>query len=569
MKIFLKQHILGIFLSFCIGAIIAAPPFIFRFSKDYQGFHMMKTNTEAHYVAQVQEVYDGHYGLGNPFFADLKDTPYAFPPLSPYLVAGFGRLFGLSTIEAVMVFRFFATSALAFFIYLFTAEITKQKLAGLVAAPFVMLAYSLVDPSYILSIFRDGGLPPRLGFIDYGRPTNPQVSSLLFFSYLYFFWKSLEENTARWKTYGAMSTVLLGLSFYAYLFTWTFLLSLNGFLFLVYAWRKEWGIVKRIFFISLGAFIIGIPYLLHTLEVARHPDYTETVTRFGFVNIHTPNISRVVIGALLLFLLTFRRFETHARRFFFAFFLTAFFVVNEQVLTGIYVFNHHYHWYYNTPLVIVFAVATLFAFVHGKRATWIASALCILFFFHGIWAQKTAYEAVLPTVIAEQRYAPLIEWINKESSKDATMFASHELADPISSLTHANVYYNGTAIYTLAPNERFFHAYLMFRYLDNVPTTTARAYFETHRNDISGFVFGYAYSFLPDTCFGCFPDTVIDRLTAAYTQLSDEIFITELKKYPVDYIIWDKQRYPSWRIDRFGLPLAIQFGDIGVYTVGS
>src|SRR3989344_2744323 len=179
----LKEQATGIIIAVVVGLIIALPPIVFRWSSDYQGFDMLKTNTEAHYVAQVQEVYDGHLALGNPFFADLKNEPYLFPPIGPLVIGLIGRFLGLGAIEAVMLLRFVITSAMAFFIYLFTRELASNKWAGLIAAPFVMLGYSLLDPSYILEFFRD---PSRAAdFIDYGRPVNPQFSSLLFFAYLF------------------------------------------------------------------------------------------------------------------------------------------------------------------------------------------------------------------------------------------------------------------------------------------------------------------------------------------------------------------------------------------------
>lgn len=566
---FLKENKIGILLSLAIGAIIAAPPIVFRFSSGYQGFPMMKTNTEAHYVAQVEEVYDGHYGLGNPFFADLKDSPYLFPPLSAHLVAWMGKIIGLSAIDAVMVLRFVFTSALAFFIYLFVSAISGKKAAGYVAAPFVLLGYSLVDPGYVLSLVR-GGIPTHAGFIDYGRPINPQMSSLFFFAYLFFFWKSLHDAEHRVRS-TVISAILLGLSFYAYLFTWSFIFALNASLALVYAIKKDWEKVRTIAHVSLGALIFAIPYMLNAVAASHHPAYAESAPRFGFVHMRTPNVSRLVVGAFLLFLATWRVWEARTARFFMGFFLAAFAIVNEQIITNLYVFNHHYHWYYNTPLVIVFFILLTFFGLSRVRQTAFRRAcvvaLVLVPLLHGILVQWTAYRTALPLLKEEQRYAPVIAWLNKETPKDATVVAPLPLSDVIPALTHNNIYFPNTGFYTLVSNERLLHTYLVYTYLRGVPKENIHSYFESRRDEISGYAFGYAYSFLPGVCYGCFPDSIIDSLAESYAGITDETFLLFMKQYPADYIVWDRRHDPDWALDRFDLTKLHAFGDITIYAL--
>jgi hypothetical protein len=569
LRAFLQSHVWGLVISLAVGAIIAAPPVLFRLSKDYAGLPMMKTNTEAHYVSQIQEVWDGHDWLGNPFFADLKEEPYLFPPLGPHIYAGLGWVLGLSTISSVLLLRFVFTSAMAFFIYLFASAASGNKMAGYISAPFVMLGYSLVDPGHVLTVIRSG-IPEHAGFLDYGRPVNPQLSSLFFFSYLYFFWRTLHETTKTWRVFAGVSAIILGFSFYVYLFTWTFIFSLNGFLFLLSLIKKEKESMRRIAAVSLGAAVLGIPYLLHTLEVSRHPWYADSAPRFGFVHMRQWQISRLIVGMFALFLLASRRLSADARQFFLAFFLTALFVVNEQVLTGLYVFNHHYHWYYSTPLAIValvvIATAWLPSFVREEQKRQLVLFVWIgTLFVYGIANQHVAYARALPAVKEEQRYAPLVEWLHTQP-KDRTVFADYDLTNFLPAITHQNVNYHGTSMYTLVPSERLLHQYLLYTYLDAVPTSSARAYFEAHRNEISAFVYAYTYSFVPGVCYGCFPDSVIDGMVAKYEQFNDSNFAGEIRKYPVDYIVWDRQKKPEWAPERFGFPFLVRFGDLFVYT---
>lgn len=568
----LKTHSVALLISIAIGFIIAVPPVIFQLSKEYKGFPMMRWNTETHYVAEAKEIYDGHYGLGNPWAADLKDTPYVFPPFGPYLIAGFGKLFHLDIAIAVMAFRFFATALLAFFIYLFVCDLTGSRRLAWIAAPFVMLGYGLIDTAHIMEIIRARGIPAGWGFIDYGRPVNPQVSSLLFFSYLFCFWRALYVAKENWRRWGVAAALILGASFYAYLFTWTYIFALNVALILVALIRKDKEKVKRIVWISGGGALVGIPYVWHTYVVAQHQWYAETATRFGFVHTRAPNISRLMVAVAIAIAASWRRLTKNEQFFLPAFLIAGFVAVNEQVITNQFVYNHHYHWYYNTPLaaiallVVIARQALLF---HIQPMLWKAAPFLAIGFFllFGVAVQARAYQEFLPQTIEDQRYAPLLAWLNAGTPKDSIVFTPPPISIWIAALTHNNVYHEGTVIYTLIPNDRLFDHYLLYLYLNGTPKNGIREYLESHRDDISGFVYGYTYSFIPGVCYGCFPDSVIDALVRKYEAISDGNFIATLKKYPADYIIWDKEKNPAWRIDRFGLPIASRFGEIVVYSL--
>lgn len=569
--IFLKRHWIGIVLAILIGIVIAAPPFVWHFSEGYKGIDMMKTNTEFHYIAQIQEIYDGDHLARNPFFEDLKNTPYLFPPFSPNLIAGFGKLFSLNPVEAVMVTRFIFTTLLAFLIYLFAERLTKNRFVAWTAPAVIMLGYQMINPSHILKIFNFGKFSGEGTFIDYGRPINPQVGSLLFFAYLLAFWFFLQDSTRAWKK-GIASAVLLGLSFYTYLFTWTFIFSLNGFLFLIYAWKKDWVRVKKIAWVSLGAVVLAIPYFMNTWIASHHPWYQESSVRFGFVHTRDWHVSQLIIGAFAVFLLLYKKLDEDIRLFFTAVFFASILAENENVITGLYVFNDHYHWYYVTPLILIIFLVMLFALMSQIKARpvvvySIATALLVLSFYDGIRTQVISYAYAAPEVANEERYTPIIEWLNARTPKESTVFASYPLMRMIPALTHNNVYFDGTGIYTLVSDERLLHAYLVPVYLQGIPKENIEAYLKEHQATIVDSVFGYKFSFQKGVCASCAPDSVIHELAATYQELSDATIVPYLKQYPIAYIIWDKKEDPEWILDRLSLPIEAEFGDIVVYKV--
>ena len=56
------------------------------------------------------------------------------------------------------------------------------------------------------------------------------------------------------------------------------------------------------------------------------------------------------------------------------------------------------------------------------------------------------------------------------------------------------------------------------------------------------------------------------RVLVSYEKINDDNFIEYLKKYRIDYIVWDKKLYPEWGIDRFNLPEAAVFEDAEVWV---
>ncbi|MEK7623431.1 MAG: hypothetical protein AAB408_02050, partial [Patescibacteria group bacterium] len=306
--------------------------------------------------------------------------------------------------------------------------------------------------------------------------------------------------------------------------------------------------------------------------VVNHPWYVETAPRFGFVKSHEANFSRVVFGAFAIFLLSWRLFAKEVRLFFLAVFLTALVVANEQVITGQYLFNHHFHWYYNTPLTIFFFVTWGILLVSRfvNRPIAVRSVVLIgvlLLFGNGIARQTQAYRTALPFVHEEQRYAPVYAWLNTATPKDATVFGPLPIVTLVPALTHSNAYYTGSALYTLISNERLLHSYLLFTYLERVPKDQIRTYLEEHRTEISYMVYGNQYRFIPGVCLTCFPDAVIDDLVRSYENLNDQNFVAGLQKYPVRYLIWDKQKNPPWGLDALGLKSVFEAEEIVVYDV--
>jgi len=65
----------------------------FAFSvPDYSGIQISGIDAESHYLARINEIYDGHFSLSNVFLP-YKDQSYLIPPLGEIIIAFLGNIF--------------------------------------------------------------------------------------------------------------------------------------------------------------------------------------------------------------------------------------------------------------------------------------------------------------------------------------------------------------------------------------------------------------------------------------------------------------------------------------------
>ena len=253
--------------------------------------------------------------------------------------------------------------------------------------------------------------------------------------------------------------------------------------------------------------------------------------------------------------------------------MTAITVVNQQIITGTWISSNHFHWYYNVLLSLIILTVLLFAVLEklklNRKVVYVLGLGMILFFFFVAFRMQTLnYAYGKPQMIEDQRYVPIVQWLNSNTEKDETIFSVNEIASLVVTYTSDNVYFGGTTAYNLVPDERLFHIFYVYTFLDGVSKENSREYFEAHREDISGFVFCQKYRMSKDLCYTCFPDSVIDKMVDEYSEFSEENFIEKLKKYPADYIVWDTKKNPEWQVsDRFGLKPVAQVDDFIIFRL--
>ncbi|MEK9170186.1 MAG: hypothetical protein AAB674_00885 [Patescibacteria group bacterium] len=575
-EIFQEKYLIW-FVAVLVGVLMIIPSFYFHyFDPAYRGIELFGSDAESDYLAQIQEIYDGHWFSGNIYLADQKDALYFKQNLSPIIMALFGKAAGLSAAGINMAAKFFLPALLTVLIYIFFANVFGRKDLAILMAVFIMLTqatWALLNPASWPAIFLDGRFPGTDShFLNYSRPINPQISSFFFFGYLLCLWKFLFSPIAdKLKNiFIAVGVIILGLSFYTYPFTYSFLFAMNGSLFAYFLFVKDWRSLKKIIYVSLGAIAVGSVYLVSLFKVIFSDFYAQAAMIAGVVDTHRFIFSRVWWGTTAIFLFLYKG-SKQTKVFILAFLAAAFLVTNQQLITGRTApVPAHYHWYYIAPVSGAILLYLLFIYLEkiiGRfKSALLTAFLVLVFFYAGFLFQKNSYIAQREGMVSIQRYADVISWIKNSIPEESSILSNEKLANLIVDYTNHNVYDSGYAVNFLISPERLRHLYYSGLFLDGITKNNAGDYFYNNKDFVGGYFFGQYYRY-KNGGYGNFPDFVLDGIITEYENFLDEDFLGQLSKYPLDYIVWDKEKDPSWRIDRFFHEKVYEKNSIIIYKI--
>jgi len=539
--LFFKKHYLLIIGIIIVGLYSFTPQLIFenRLDDDYEGIYFSATSDELYYAARVQEVKDGHYAVGNAYLYENKDDPYLLPPVGEMIMVGFGKLFGLTTPQ-IMVYgtKLFFPIMLFIAIYFFALLLQKDKKIAFLSSLAIFLASNLVyGMGDLFNILR--GFTSAPVFSVYLQPINPQISSLFFFLFMISLYLALDKK----KTYlWIISGLLLGIILNFYFFTWAFILSFSGLLFLFFVWTKDSQRLKILISVLSIGIILSIPYFLSLLEAMKTPQFLYSVNNQGMISTHALILGKISLLTIVIFLLAAKFFKLPKDLnyyFLLALVLNTFVVINQQIITGKELYQGHFHWYYNTPIffIILFMALNLFVKKYlAKFKNLIVFILFILIIYNGWVICKSAFEHNFSFFVDQQKYGFVVKWLNDQGSKNKVV-ASEDLIlnSIIPAYTSADVYLAEQASWFFAPRERMEHNYLTYLWLKQIKPDEIKEYFENHRQEVSRMssfdIVGKHYS-----CIDCVSPEMIKYLTNRYRFFYDD-FLNQFRKYKIDYII--------------------------------
>lgn len=535
-----KKHFLVFLVAIVIGIIAVLPHFllIFNSGQSYKGIDIPTGDAELHYVTRIQDIYDGHYGLGNAFISDFKQEPYLQPPLPEIMIAEIGKLFFLSASGANLLAKFFFPATLVIILYLLIFNITKNILAAILGSLLVVFGINLM-------VFIPAGRSGFSMFFAFSRPINPPTSSIFLFGFLLNWWKFASNKKL---TYAIVSGIILGVSFYVYFFTWSFLLVflvLQALLFLI---KKDWLAIKNLIILLGIASIIAIPYFINLNASTHSLFYKEASLRMGLISGHQLIAGgKLIILTTILYLFFFIKKRKDTPFYFLLSLLaTGFFVLNQQIITGKILQQNHYHLNIIIPIsflvltIILTALLEKLSFV--SRQSFITAGVIGLLLF-GFFIQIGAYKKNENNAKLSQRYGILLEWINKNIRNDKIILTADDYTSlVVTAYTHFDVYYNPYASYYLIPINRIKDAlFLDYKLNDIDPQTMKNMIFKEKRGETASYLRGIYYR----DKFGSYDaieDDVLLELYNEYQSFYKNDLADDFRKNKIDYFICDEEK---------------------------
>ncbi len=573
----IRAHWRPVVLAIAVGILCSAPAVYFRYSDSgYKGVDFFGSDAENYYLGQIQEIYDGHFFSGNIFAIEGKNDPYVQQPMPAMIVAFLGKFLGISARDVNILTKFLFPAFLTLIVYALFLNLTGRKDLAIPMTAFVMMVQAtwifLNPPSWLPLLLRGEFVGTDYNFISYARPINPQISSIFFFGYLLCIWNFLSGGFSgkTEKICGIAGAVILGLSFYIYFFTFSFLSVFNAVLFFWFLYSGDRVRLKKIFFVSIGALVIAIPYFANVFELMKSPDYAQLAHRSNIAENHRFIFSRVWWGVTALFLL-FYRGSSETKIFISAFLATAFLVTNQQLITGKTLpLPAHYHWYYIAPvggaILFYLLLVNIEKFFNLYISRLMPAIFTLMFLYAGFSYQKISYEKQLPYFISNQRYASVLSWLDGNIPDERSIFADYTLSNFIPAYTRHNVYYVGLLSDSLTSEERIRKSLYVYFFLGGVSGDSARDFFYENRDFIGAQIFSDYYR-QKNGCHGCFPDSILDGFILEYQEFLKKDFLEQLKKYRIDYAVWDKEKNPEWQLDRFFTDKIYDQNNLVIYKI--
>lgn len=559
-RILIREHKIAIIIAIFVSVVTALPQLYFRFDhKDInQGIELLP---DSPWSARVTEVQNGHPNFGSIYYKDGKDLPYLFQPLGSMVVAYMGQLFSFSINNTILLSRFVLPFVTFFLIYTFVLLISRERLAALSSAAVLLLADSILSFSGLIRLLH--GVSSD-NFLRLSRPVNPAMIYILLFGFLVCFWLFYKKR--EWR-YGVASAFLLGINFYNYFYSWTYLFAFGGLLGLSLLIQKKWRLALGVTGVYMGALVVAIPYCVNLFRVSLHPIYEQASMRSGIVLTHAPEfVGFLVVLALLVFLFGFPKEDKEKYMFGLSLLLAPFLTMNQQILTGKVLQEAHYHWFFHKPIGVIFMLLVVFYFFEKKGMVFqkkiLAIGLIILSIGTAVFVQVASYKNDSrdggTIAVERQRYGQVMDWLNDNVEKESVVLANDEIAHLTVIYTPLNVFYHRAAGYSLAATtQRLTDVLFTFYRLRGVGVKNSaevREIFFDERGVISANVYVMYYRELLGS-YESIPDTEIEKFISLYKETlstPSSVWLENIiTKYEVGYVVWDKKAEPTWNLDQY------------------
>ena len=440
----------------------------------------------------------------------------------------------------------------------------------------MVFGFDLVDYHTVANYVR--GIDVSAGFLIWTRPVNPISGLILLFVFLLCLWLLLTKSK---RLMIIPAGAALALMMASYFFSWSVALAIVGSIGLRALVLRRWKNSVDLCLVVITGVVLALPYWIMVWRAAHLPWYVEASARIGLLTTHAPHLNKFLFFCVVIFLLAscmpffikknkLSGEPLEAWWFCLSFLLAGFLAYNQQVITGREIWYYHYV-FFTIPLgYVALLVASWYFFRPYFRRLWLVSIVVIgvASLWLGVYTQVSAYKHGFPYFKNIQSNAQIFNYFNK-APLDCVVLANEDdegyYSINIPAFTHCNTYVSRER-FVIAPLERFYHNYLVFLRLRGITAEQIVDYIATHHDEGNSFLYAQLQSKLG------YPDPVLAETLRSipddYKAFLKKDFLSELKKYRLDYILSIEPLSPSVQRSLPSLLKVFQSGQIYIYTLG-
>lgn len=567
----LKKYWLVIIGAIIVGGFTGLPNLLFlqRMGDNFQGVWPQFNGDSFFYLARAHEVFDGHPEMNHQYFWEHKEDRYSQANNLEYLIAVTSDAFNID-LPTLQVWLDFTAPVLIFLLtFILLYKIAPNK-------------YTAVILPLILYTAVIGGI---------SKPVHPQLSLpiLLFFLIFWFELVKFKKQKAR---NAVLAGVMFGVLFLTYHYHWMFLVPLTGVFILILLLSKKWLELKYHILMLSVALIVGIPYFIQFFQGSKMPYYQEMMVRMGMYYTHMPEtFPRLIVG--LVWLLFFIFFAKHFKlennpkaQAIASLLIVNVLFPNHQLITGIVLQNAN-HWSWMPILIFSIATHYIINFILARRAEkkcrkMDKAILAIAIILLVVPAYRLSTFNLKPfletysiceakdfihygSICAEdlQYYRNVFDWVEKYIDSDSVILADDILMNFIPVYTHANIYYSEYAQWLPNSDREITERIMLSRFFDKEYFADGKYGIENNERILwiqpgqteynthiifDKFGVNWKLDYKPQYSLA----KEQEKVRAVYDELQTEGWnINLLKKYRLDYIIWDRNREPDWNLYKY------------------
>ncbi|MEK7091809.1 MAG: hypothetical protein AAB900_02350, partial [Patescibacteria group bacterium] len=469
----LRAHWLVLILALLVGLVSVAPYYLsaLALGQQYHGLPLLAQDSEGEYLGRIQDLAEGHYGLGSSVFYEYKDWPALVPALGEWLYFLLTLWFGLPPIAVMMLFKFLLPALLFLLVYTLLLELTKgEKILSLAGALVASLGFDLTDYHFLGKVLF--GQFDGLYLSLWTRRVNPITGALGLVALLILAWRIWQGDNKRWLIPGLLLGLLVGYFFsFVYAGIFVSLLLLGALL------NRRIAVCPLAGILGAGALAISllIGPLVWALLQGQAVGGLNDPRLQGLFYTHLGLFNKSAGLGLLIFAVSSGLFYWWQKikvwrepwwQFSLALLVTNLIVYNIQLILGWTIWPQHFTQY--TNLVTILVLFVLVGRLAMARLVWlkpVISALAIGVILLLVFKTVPTYSLGLPLLADFQDQQAVYTWLNEKTLPGqpcVVLTVQDDRGDQlmlnrfIPALTPCDVY-RSFHIYQGVPRERVWH----------------------------------------------------------------------------------------------------------------